>query len=111
MLLFYPGVVFPYQHPAGHYKLGFVGAQQACESQDAILATPAQLLQQWKEGLDWCKRGWVADGTVRYPITKPRDKCGGECREPGIRRYTPNEDSYEFDAFCFTTTFGGEVVF
>ncbi|XP_028257954.1 hyaluronan and proteoglycan link protein 3-like [Parambassis ranga] len=106
------GVVFPYQHPAGRYKLGFVGAQQACESQAAVLATPAQLLQEWKEGLNWCKAGWVTDGTVRYPITKPRDECGGECLDPGVRLYRKlYENRDEFDSFCFTDTLGGTVYY
>ncbi|KAA8595925.1 hypothetical protein FQN60_011216 [Etheostoma spectabile] len=77
------GVVFPYQHPQGHYHLSFLGAQQACEEQGSILATFPQLFQSWKEGLNWCNAGWLADGTVQYPITQPRVPCGGHNLAPG----------------------------
>ncbi|KAE8297529.1 Hyaluronan and proteoglycan link protein 3 Precursor [Larimichthys crocea] len=81
------GVVFPYQHPRGHYHLSFLGAQQACKEQDSTLATFTQLFQSWKEGLNWCNAGWLADGTVQYPITRPRVPCGGHSLAPGVRSY------------------------
>uniref|UniRef100_H3CVX9 Hyaluronan and proteoglycan link protein 3 n=1 Tax=Tetraodon nigroviridis TaxID=99883 RepID=H3CVX9_TETNG len=106
------GVVFPYQHSRGRYRLSFLGAQQACEEQGATLATLAQLLQSWKEGLNWCNVGWLADGTVRYPITRPRVACGGPRLPPGIRSYGRRHPNlHRYDVFCFFSSLGGKVFF
>lgn len=106
----HPGVVFPYQHPRGRYHMSFLGAQQACKEQDATLATVTQLLQSWKDGLNWCNAGWLADGTVRYPITRPRVPCGGHDLAPGVRSYgRRNVRLHRFDVFCFSSSLRGEV--
>lgn len=62
----------------------------------------------WTEGLDWCKAGWLQDGSVRYPIISPRPACGAQ-RRPGIRSYSPKDKNRDrFDAFCFTSLTTGE---
>ncbi|XP_054891499.1 hyaluronan and proteoglycan link protein 3 [Poeciliopsis prolifica] len=104
------GVVFPYHSPKGRYHLNFLGAQQACLDQDATLATFEQLLSAWQDGLDWCNAGWLADGTVQYPITAPRHGCGGESSAPGLRSYGPKHRLFHrFDAFCFSASMTGIV--
>ncbi|XP_005807522.1 hyaluronan and proteoglycan link protein 3 [Xiphophorus maculatus] len=104
------GVVFPYHSPKGRYHLNFFGAQQACLDQDATLATFEQLLSAWEDGLDWCNAGWLADGTVQYPITAPRHGCGGESSAPGLRSYGPKHRLFHrFDAFCFSASMKGIV--
>ncbi|XP_043981461.1 hyaluronan and proteoglycan link protein 3 isoform X3 [Gambusia affinis] len=104
------GVVFPYHSPKGRYHLNFFGAQQACLDQDATLATFEQLLSAWEDGLDWCNAGWLADGTVQYPITAPRHGCGGESSAPGLRSYGPKHRLFHrFDAFCFSASMKGMV--
>uniref|UniRef100_A0A3Q3XMI0 Uncharacterized protein n=1 Tax=Mola mola TaxID=94237 RepID=A0A3Q3XMI0_MOLML len=106
------GVVFPYQHPRGRYHMSFLGAQQACEDQGATLATFTQLLQAWKEGLHWCNAGWLADGTVQYPITQPRTSCGGHGLAPGVRSYGRRQlRLHRYDVFCFTSSFRGRVYY
>ncbi|TNM90850.1 hypothetical protein fugu_003139 [Takifugu bimaculatus] len=106
------GVVFPYQHPRGRYRLNFLGAQQACEDQGATLATLTQLFQSWKEGLNWCNAGWLADGTVHYPITKPRVPCGGLRLPPGVRSYGRRHlHLHRYDVFCFSPSLRGRVFF
>lgn len=63
----------------------------------------------WTEGLDWCNAGWLRDGTVHYPIIRPRPVCGGELL-PGIRSYGPkNKDVDRFDTFCFTSQTSGKL--
>nr|XP_056701114.1 neurocan core protein [Euleptes europaea] len=87
-------------------RLTFQAAQKYCVSRGALLATTGQLYLAWREGLDQCDPGWLADGSVRYPIRIPRKKCGGE--EPGVRTIYqfPNRTGFpdpamKFDAFCF----------
>ncbi|TNN00706.1 hypothetical protein fugu_011952 [Takifugu bimaculatus] len=106
------GVVFPYHSKKGRYHFNYFGAGQACQDQDASLATPEQLLTAWEEGLDWCNAGWLADGTVQYPITEPRDGCGGMGSAPGLRSYGERHRLLsQFDAFCFSASIKGSVSF
>ncbi|XP_039992572.1 hyaluronan and proteoglycan link protein 3-like [Xiphias gladius] len=106
------GVVFPYQHPRGRYHLSFPGAQQVCEEQDSSQATFTQLLQSWKEGLNWCNAGWLADGTVQYPITRPRVPCGGHDLAPGVRSYGKRHlNLHRYDVFCFSSSLRGRVYY
>ncbi|XP_030911791.1 hyaluronan and proteoglycan link protein 3 [Geospiza fortis] len=102
------GIVFPYQPPRGQYRLNFHEAEQVCQDQGAILANFNQLFQAWSEGLDWCNAGWLADGTVQYPIRLPRKPCGGVHLAPGIRSYGPrHRHLHRFDAFCFSSALKG----
>ncbi|KAM6409651.1 aggrecan core protein [Rhynochetos jubatus] len=64
-------------------KFTFPEAQQYCKSQNATLASVGQLHAAWKQGLDRCYAGWLADGSLRYPIVSPRPACGGDA--PGVR--------------------------
>ncbi|XP_029991853.1 hyaluronan and proteoglycan link protein 3 [Sphaeramia orbicularis] len=106
------GVVFPYVSPFGRYLLNFLDAQRSCEEQDATLASFDQLFTAWEEGLDWCNAGWLADGTVQYPITVPREGCGGVALAPGVRSYGPRHRLlHRYDAFCFTASIKGTVYF
>nr|XP_057926553.1 hyaluronan and proteoglycan link protein 1-like isoform X1 [Doryrhamphus excisus] len=102
------GVVFPYFPPLGRYSINFNEAVQTCLDQDAVVATFDQLFEAWKGGLDWCNAGWLDDGTVQYPITKPREPCGGTNNSPGIRNYG-RRDKYlsRFDVFCYSPALKG----
>ncbi|XP_015241997.1 PREDICTED: hyaluronan and proteoglycan link protein 3 [Cyprinodon variegatus] len=106
------GVVFPYNSPKGRYHLNFFGARQVCLDQDATLATLEQLLTAWEDGLDWCNAGWLADGTVQYPITVPRHGCGGRSLAPGLRSYGQKHRLlHRYDAFCFSAAIKGDVYY
>ncbi|XP_015427231.1 PREDICTED: brevican core protein isoform X1 [Myotis davidii] len=100
------GVVFPYQPSRGRYQFNYYEAKQACEEQGGRLATYAQLYQAWTEGLDWCNAGWLADGSVRYPIITPSQRCGGGL--PGVKTLFlfPNQTGFpnkhsRFNVYCF----------
>ncbi|KAF5906668.1 hyaluronan and proteoglycan link protein 1-like isoform X2, partial [Clarias magur] len=96
------GVVFPYSPRLGRYNLNFHDAEVACLSQEAVVASFEQLRQAWIGGLDWCNAGWLSDGTVQYPITKPRQPCGGNVAA-GVRSYgRRNKTNNHFDVFCWT---------
>ncbi|KAM9532805.1 aggrecan core protein isoform 1-T1 [Guaruba guarouba] len=84
----------------------FSEAQQHCESQNATLASVGQLHAAWKQGLDRCYAGWLADGSLRYPIVSPRPACGGDV--PGVRTIYQHYNQTGFPdplsrhhAFCF----------
>ncbi|NXG30758.1 PGCA protein, partial [Dromaius novaehollandiae] len=84
----------------------FQEAQEYCESQNATLASVGQLHAAWKQGLDRCYAGWLADGSLRYPIVTPRPACGGD--EPGVRTVYLHDNQTGFPdplsrhhAFCF----------
>ncbi|XP_026712226.1 aggrecan core protein isoform X1 [Athene cunicularia] len=84
----------------------FPEAQQYCESQNATLASVGQLHAAWKQGLDRCYAGWLADGSLRYPIVTPRPACGGDA--PGVRTVYQHYNQTGFPdplsrhhAFCF----------
>nr|XP_030137280.3 aggrecan core protein isoform X1 [Taeniopygia guttata] len=84
----------------------FPEAQQYCESQNASLASVGQLHAAWKQGLDRCYAGWLADGSLRYPIVSPRPACGGDA--PGVRTVYQHHNQTGFPdplsrhhAFCF----------
>nr|XP_061800140.1 hyaluronan and proteoglycan link protein 1-like [Nerophis lumbriciformis] len=106
------GVVFPYSPRLGRYRLNFRDAERACREQDAVLASPEQLRQAWRGGMDWCNAGWLSDGSVRYPVNSPREPCGGRRTAPGVRSYGfRDKDKDRYDVFCFTSHFKGELYF
>lgn len=87
-------------------KFTWEEAKAACESLRVEMATTGQLYAAWNQGMDHCNPGWLADGSVRYPIVIPSEKCGGNM--PGVktlflfRNQTgfPDPQS-KFDVFCF----------
>lgn len=93
-------------HDSTPQKLSFDEAQLYCRAAGAQLATTAQLYFAWSNGLDHCSPGWLSDGSVRYPITTPRNRCGGP--QAGVRtlyRFTNQtgfpDPSSSYDAYCF----------
>uniref|UniRef100_A0ABM5F3L9 Brevican core protein isoform X2 n=1 Tax=Pogona vitticeps TaxID=103695 RepID=A0ABM5F3L9_9SAUR len=87
-------------------KYTWAEARAECQALGANLATTGQLYAAWTHGLDHCNPGWLADGSARYPIVTPREKCGGNV--PGVktvflfRNQTgfPDPES-KFDVYCF----------
>lgn len=72
------------------------------------MASFDQLYDAWREGLDWCNAGWLSDGSAQYPVTKPREPCGGKDTAPGIRTYgMQDKDKNQYDVFCFTSNYNG----
>uniref|UniRef100_A0A8C5DJY0 Brevican n=1 Tax=Gouania willdenowi TaxID=441366 RepID=A0A8C5DJY0_GOUWI len=93
-------------HDSNPQKFSFEEAQLYCRSTGAELATTAQLYWAWSEGLDRCSPGWLSDGSVRFPIITPRERCGGA--PAGVKtlyRFSNQtgfpEPSSLHDVYCF----------
>lgn len=57
-------------------KLDYEEAVNACEKDGAEIAKVGHMYAAWKLlGYDRCDAGWLADGSVRYPISRPRKNC------------------------------------
>ncbi|KAJ8372132.1 hypothetical protein AAFF_G00294470 [Aldrovandia affinis] len=94
-------------HGSTPQRLTLDEARAYCRASGAELATTGQLYAAWNDdGLDHCSPGWLADGSVRYPISTPRERCGGG--QPGVKTVYRHGNQTGFpepharhDAFCF----------
>lgn len=89
-------------------KFTFQEAFDKCHSLGARLATTGELYLAWKDGMDMCSAGWLADRSVRYPISRARPNCGGNL--VGVRTVYLNpanqtgypHPSSRYDAICYS---------
>jgi len=71
--LYHPGQFFWLEQPE---RLTYDEAVQACLDDGAEIAKVSHMYAAWKlHGYDRCDAGWLADGSVRYPISNPRKNC------------------------------------
>ncbi|XP_075994428.1 hyaluronan and proteoglycan link protein 2 [Genypterus blacodes] len=80
----------------------FSQAGHACGRAVAELAVVGQLYSAWHfQRYDQCDGGWLKDGSVRFPISAPRERCGG-IPEPGVRSFGfPNKSHGLYGAYCY----------
>ncbi|XP_030579775.1 versican core protein [Archocentrus centrarchus] len=106
------GVVFHYRANTSRYSLDFPDAVAACHAVDASIATPEQLIAAFEDGLDQCDAGWLADLSVRYPITEHRPGCAGNLMSrPGVRTYGIRDPTEKYDVYCYADKLQGEVFY
>ncbi|ELK02733.1 Hyaluronan and proteoglycan link protein 2 [Pteropus alecto] len=84
-------------------RLTLSEAHAACRRRGAVVAKVGHLYAAWKfSGLDQCDGGWLADGSVRFPITSPRPRCGG-LPDPGVRSFGfPQPQQAAYGAYCYS---------
>ncbi|NXL62986.1 NCAN protein, partial [Chordeiles acutipennis] len=103
------GVVFHYRPAGERYALTFAAARRACLANSAIIASPQHLQAAFEDGYDNCDAGWLADQTVRYPITLSRPGCYGDRNSlPGIRSYGRREPGEQYDVYCYAGELQGK---
>ena len=83
-------------------SFSFEQAGHACRRQGAELALVGHLYSTWHfQHYDQCDGGWLSDGSVRFPISKPRKSCGG-IPEAGVRSFGfPDKMTHLYGAYCY----------
>ncbi|XP_068179126.1 hyaluronan and proteoglycan link protein 2 isoform X2 [Antennarius striatus] len=83
-------------------SFSFDQAGHACERQGAALALVGQLYAAWYFlNYDQCDAGWLSDGSVRFPISNPRERCGS-VPEAGVRFFGFQDDTtHLYGAYCY----------
>lgn len=82
-------------------RLTFAEAVQACLDDGAEIAKVGHIFSAWKlENYDRCDAGWLADGSVRYPISRPRKNCSP--LEAAVRFVEfPDKMQKSYGVYCF----------
>lgn len=97
--------MFPAPTGSVFYIAGAFSFEQAghtCKNQGAEMALVGQLYAAWYfHNFDQCDAGWLKDGSVRFPISNPRERCGG-IPEAGVRSFGfPDKNTHVYGVYCY----------
>uniref|UniRef100_A0A8C6WEU9 Hyaluronan and proteoglycan link protein 2 n=1 Tax=Neogobius melanostomus TaxID=47308 RepID=A0A8C6WEU9_9GOBI len=83
-------------------SFSYTQAESACTQTGAELALVGQLYSAWHfHQYDQCDGGWLRDGSVRFPVSNPRGRCGG-VPEAGVRSFGfPDKRTHLYGAYCY----------
>ncbi|XP_037309985.2 hyaluronan and proteoglycan link protein 2 isoform X1 [Pungitius pungitius] len=83
-------------------SFSFDQAGLACRRQGGELALVGHLYSAWRfRDYDRCDGGWLRDGSVRFPVGSPRERCGG-VPEAGVRSFGfPDQTAHLYGAYCY----------
>ena len=79
-------------------------AKDECKTRASTLATPAQLKEAFNQGMEQCACGYLTDGSVQYPMQKPRPGCTLEPKPVIVACPAKNPGwggTKGFDAYCY----------
>lgn len=94
----FPGRFYYLIHPS---KLTYDKAVSACQQDGAQIAKVGQMFAAWKlQGYDRCDVGWLADGSVRSPISRPRRRCSHSGAAVSFHGF-PDKKHKLYGVYCF----------
>ncbi|XP_068133029.1 stabilin-2 isoform X2 [Hyperolius riggenbachi] len=92
--------VFHLRSPKGQYKYNYSEAIQACQEEDATIATYNQLAYAQQANYHLCSASWLSDAKVGYPTSYSNPNCGSG--HVGIVNYGVRVNLSEtWDVFCY----------
>ncbi|XP_070538176.1 brevican core protein-like isoform X2 [Ptychodera flava] len=94
----YPDDESVYFVEACNGAMTFDEAEAECQRQGNSIATYDQLEEEWEDGYQYCKPGWLADERVGYPAHDQSDECGDE---PGVVDLGVHDRSERYGVFCY----------
>ncbi|CAH1253768.1 LAMA3 [Branchiostoma lanceolatum] len=83
------------------YSLMYSDASVICDGVNADVATVDQLTTAWNTGLDICRKGWIGDGIVAFPLHYPRVSCEEDYGSITILQNFGYQSQYDmYDVYC-----------
>ncbi|XP_051505401.1 lymphatic vessel endothelial hyaluronic acid receptor 1-like [Myxocyprinus asiaticus] len=83
------------------YSMTESEARDICEQLGVTIASKAQVVEAWKQGLETCRFGWIDEQVAVVPRVEVKSNCGNG--RTGVVVWHADL-SRKFDVFCFNST-------